>query len=84
MSWQYSKKPSYSGLNIVKIISHQTGSCLQNVLISIFAMLIDLACLMEFGALFHNLVASPMKVCLDFGSLRFSDVTLLVILESIG
>ena len=24
-------QPSYSGLNIVKIICHQTGSCLQNV-----------------------------------------------------
>ena len=32
------------------------------------------------GALFQSLVASPIKVCWDLGSLKFSDVTLRVIL----
>ena len=45
-------------------------------------MPMDFACLIVMGALFHNLVASPMKVSLDLGSMKFSDVTLLVTLVS--
>ena len=56
----------------------------QNFLISFFAIPIDFACLILDPVLFQSLVASPMKVCYDLGSLKFSEVTLLVTLVSWG
>ena len=58
------------------------GRVLENVFISCSAIPIDCAHLIDNGALFQSLVASPMKEVRVLGSFRFSKVTLLVVLVS--
>ena len=58
------------------------GRDLQYFIISCLAVPIVFAILIDIGALFHILVASPIKEVSDLGSFRFSFVTLLVVLDS--